>query len=341
MAYINPGQLLQEYFQPAVHSVLPIVPSLLATKRAQEEVALREGLAQVRWQQEAPLRAAQTREHIARAVDLESMNEIYTKLQHPGAQGVSGGLGINPEAALAHKKFGVPYETLKPVHQPSAVLGQPGKTVYGYPKPGDEVRSDTEPLAKLDYWIKGPQGWKQTSEQIPKETYNTRIKEIETQGGQINEPPEIAIQKAVEQYQQLAPLKLQQLDLTLKAKGIDTTKWNQQQRFWSTIVKDKANREIELIKYTTTSFKTAKEALEGVEADVFNEMQRIAVGQSPTYLTPQSGAQPASTSPLPMGAKGQPQAGTPPASKLKEGVITTFKNGQSWTLANGQPKQVR
>ena len=39
-----------------------------------------------------------------------------------------------------------------------------------------------------------------------------------------------------------------------------------------------------------------------------------------------------------------PTAGTPkgpPANVLKEGVHTTFKNGQTWTLNNGQPQQVK
>ena len=42
------------------------------------------------------------------------------------------------------------------------------------------------------------------------------------------------------------------------------------------------------------------------------------------------------------GTKASPSgsAGGPPASMLKEGVHTTFKNGQTWTLQNGQPTQV-
>lgn len=32
---------------------------------------------------------------------------------------------------------------------------------------------------------------------------------------------------------------------------------------------------------------------------------------------------------------------TPPVSKLKEGVATKFRNGQTWTLKNGQPVQVK
>jgi hypothetical protein len=36
-----------------------------------------------------------------------------------------------------------------------------------------------------------------------------------------------------------------------------------------------------------------------------------------------------------------PNAQTPPASLLKEGVNTTFANGQTWTLRNGQPVQVK
>lgn len=47
----------------------------------------------------------------------------------------------------------------------------------------------------------------------------------------------------------------------------------------------------------------------------------------------------------PSGAAGRPAAGggreAPPVNLLKEGVITTFKNGQSWRLQNGIPVQVK
>lgn len=34
-------------------------------------------------------------------------------------------------------------------------------------------------------------------------------------------------------------------------------------------------------------------------------------------------------------------AAAPPASKLKEGMVTTFENGQSWTLRGGKPQRVK
>jgi len=40
------------------------------------------------------------------------------------------------------------------------------------------------------------------------------------------------------------------------------------------------------------------------------------------------------------GSGSKAASGTPPASMLKEGIHTTFKNGQTWTLQNGQPTQV-
>jgi len=50
-----------------------------------------------------------------------------------------------------------------------------------------------------------------------------------------------------------------------------------------------------------------------------------------------------SASPTAPGSAGIPtgSAGGPPANLLKEGVKTTFKNGQTWTLKNGQPAQVQ
>jgi hypothetical protein len=40
-------------------------------------------------------------------------------------------------------------------------------------------------------------------------------------------------------------------------------------------------------------------------------------------------------------SSGASGADAPPASLLKEGVHTTFKNGQTWTLISGQPQQVK
>lgn len=347
MPYVNPGQLYQDYFQPTVKSVLPIVPSLLAAKRAAEERDLREGLAQFRWANEAGLRGAQANYYNSKAKEAEIANQAYSQLM--GGSGATGPLGVKPEQAFAHKFFGVPYPTLKPIYQPATEPGQPGKYVFGYPEAGQETKPDVEQMSKLEYWLKGPEGWKQTSEMIPKETWNQRMKEIEAKGGQMNEPPEIAVQKAVDQYRALAPEKFAAFEASLKARGIDTTKWNQQQKFWYQVVKDKANREANIVAQTATSLKQAKIDLADIEKEVFEETQRIAQGIPPTYLTPPAGAQPAG--PLPMapqpGVTPQPQAapqggtGAPPADKLKQGVITTFKNGQAWTLENGQPKRVR
>ena len=67
-----------------------------------------------------------------------------------------------------------------------------------------------------------------------------------------------------------------------------------------------------------------------------------------TYLKQQLGIKTPESAPMPgeRGAVNQssaqtPATKTPPASLLKEGVHTTFKNGQTWTLQNGQPVQVK
>ena len=56
------------------------------------------------------------------------------------------------------------------------------------------------------------------------------------------------------------------------------------------------------------------------------------------------GTQPArETPPAQPSQAAQPAVALPPAavSRLKDGVVTTFTNGQQWTLRNGQPVQVR
>jgi hypothetical protein len=305
MPYVNPAQLGSAYFQPVVQRVLPIIPSLIAHQRAKEL----EGLQQVRLEAEKPRWEAQARLHNAQAAEAEQAAQMYSSLM--GAEKGFNQYGITPEEVI-RKKMGLSQPTqptLKPIYKPSEMPGQPGKYVYGYPKEGEETKPENEQLAMVDYWVKGPQGWRQTSEQIPKETYNQRIKQIEAQGGQLNEPPELAVQKAVDQYRALAPWKLAQLEAAMKARGIDTSKWDQTQKLWYQTVKDRANRQIEIIKYTVIGFDEAKQKLDQVENEMFTEMQRIAVGQPPTALTPPAGQQqapPAQAGPIPMGSKGAP-----------------------------------
>jgi hypothetical protein len=56
-------------------------------------------------------------------------------------------------------------------------------------------------------------------------------------------------------------------------------------------------------------------------------------GIAPTVM---SGGDAPAPAPAPAAA-----SSTPPVSKLKEGVATKFGNGQTWTLKNGQPVQVK
>jgi len=67
----------------------------------------------------------------------------------------------------------------------------------------------------------------------------------------------------------------------------------------------------------------------------------------PAGVTPQGPTTPPPSAVSPTGnpPPGPPAAGgggpTPPANLLKEGAVTHFKNGQNWTLRNGQPVQVQ
>lgn len=49
-------------------------------------------------------------------------------------------------------------------------------------------------------------------------------------------------------------------------------------------------------------------------------------------------AKPAAAAPAPAQSGGS--ASAPPVDRLKEGVLTTFKNGETWTLKNGKPVKV-
>ena len=65
----------------------------------------------------------------------------------------------------------------------------------------------------------------------------------------------------------------------------------------------------------------------------------------PTFkiAPPQVPAAQGITQPAPQQAKTVPaaSASVPPVNRLKEGIATTFGNGQTWTLKNGQPIQVK
>jgi hypothetical protein len=64
-------------------------------------------------------------------------------------------------------------------------------------------------------------------------------------------------------------------------------------------------------------------------------------GIAPTVMSGGNAPAPAdSPAPAPATAPAAAPSTTPPISALKEGVATKFKNGQTWTLQNGKPKQV-
>jgi hypothetical protein len=63
-------------------------------------------------------------------------------------------------------------------------------------------------------------------------------------------------------------------------------------------------------------------------------------GIAPTVMSGGNAPAPASV-PAPATAPAAAPSTTPPISALKEGVATKFKNGQTWTLENGKPKQVK
>ena len=82
---------------------------------------------------------------------------------------------------------------------------------------------------------------------------------------------------------------------------------------------------------------------EGEKARNPNPIAR-AFGAQPTPGRPPSTTRTTVTTPLPRG-RSAPAAGgqvkVPPISALRDGEITDFANGESWTLVNGQPQRVK
>lgn len=85
----------------------------------------------------------------------------------------------------------------------------------------------------------------------------------------------------------------------------------------------------------TPSARKTLASLPGGE-DLTGDKANMQVGG--TKGTPDQAAQPDKSGQQP--GKVDSQSATPPADKLKEGVETTFANGQTWVLRNGKPERV-
>ncbi len=72
------------------------------------------------------------------------------------------------------------------------------------------------------------------------------------------------------------------------------------------------------------------------DPSIYPEEQEAEIDRRVALAT--KGGKPAAKGAAP--ADGAPTMPAPPTSSLKEGVITKFKNGQSWTIKNGKPEKV-
>jgi len=100
MPYINPATLIEDRFKSPFSRVLPLVPSLMADKRAKEQL----GFQQEQEKSLAPYRQAQTDLATEKALEAKQARELYNKIM-----GGTGDVpaGITADQLIRHK-LGVP-----------------------------------------------------------------------------------------------------------------------------------------------------------------------------------------------------------------------------------------
>lgn len=96
------------------------------------------------------------------------------------------------------------------------------------------------------------------------------------------------------------------------------------------------------IEYSILHKKARGEALTEGEQQIYNDVIRRPPQLDPYAMFGGGGGvdedEPAAA---PAAAPAPQASGSPPAHLLKDGIVTTFANGQSWTLENGKPQRVK
>lgn len=207
-------------------------------------------------------------------------------------------------------------------------------------------RQSKEDLAELRKEM-STQRLKQTGELAQARIDAAKAKEAGTQGRFDAREARLAASTAVRQDQGYERLEMQKQDLERKIQqGGDRTALSQ----WRAIVDAQHKRATEIIQSNSvmSGFKDEeKKALLAEQRAAYEEQIAAMRGKmlQPTGAQPPATSAPASPAPsVPAAAApagGTPAVQAPPLAVLKPNTITTFANGQKWTIGpDGQPKQV-
>ena len=304
MPYINPAQLIQDRFKSPLDAVLPIVPSFMANKRARDQLAFQQAQAaalqpyhkaqtekliqdirldprRVAVQEAANVglpeyRTAQTTLNTEQAAKLKLVND-YLRLM--GGADIKEGKGlpydITPEEFFK-SQLNLPQQTLKPIFRE-------GKWIYDYPKQGEEAKPEhIEQTYEIKYWLPGDLSPRM--ERRPASQYNARMDQLRALEARFQEPFENVIERKKQEYEALQPLKLENLKAQLKARGIDTDRWSDQQKKWLDAVRFVIGN-TQMAIATSTSVKDQETALWNLSIKAGNEIDRIDKGLPPTFIT--------------------------------------------------------
>ncbi|MFH2033131.1 MAG: hypothetical protein ABIJ26_00300, partial [Candidatus Margulisiibacteriota bacterium] len=170
-----------------------------------------------------------------------------------------------------------------PQRQLGPVLGPDNKYTLKYKEPGQEVAAPyQEQTYDIEYWLPGEET--PTPERVSISRYNERIKALKAQGAEFKEPLANVIERKKQEYEALQPLKLENLKAQLKARGIDTDKWSDQQKKWLDAVRFVIGN-TQMAIATSTSVKDQETALWNLSIKAGNEIDRIDKGLPPTFIT--------------------------------------------------------
>jgi len=190
MPYINPATLIEDRFKSPLSRVLPIVPSLMANKRAQEQLAFQ----QEQERSMVPHRQAQTVLATEQAEKAKQARQLYSQIMGGAQTGGGGDLayGIKPEDVVRHQ-FGLPKQT----YRYPTVYGPKGKTKQvpvaegkGFiPEEGESLSAPTSGQLTAKEW-KDAQGNKFSQQFI----FDPKIQQLTPYG-----PPEL-VEPAATKY---------------------------------------------------------------------------------------------------------------------------------------------
>jgi len=152
-------------------------------------------------------------------------------------------------------------------------------------KPGLVTKPETGKMHTLNYWMPGES---MSSQIVPIEDYDQTVAAIRKAGGIIGTqaPLPIRLKELKETQKVRNEARLSYLTAALKARGIDPTKFNQQQQKWYDVIKFMAGIQADGINANwRLSVDDMAIANRNLMIDTINQIDLINAGQPPSWLS--------------------------------------------------------